>query len=198
MPYYSSIRYKIRNKAERKRALSGLKKLRAQLDQDVPSKDTEGHLLMATWNIRDFDKGNRRGFGKRMPESLFYIAEIISRFDFVAVQEINALDEWRDVMRILGSDWDYICTDTTDTSLGGNGERLTYVFDRRKVSFQNIAGEIVLPANMLISKALVEPDEDSNRKVYAGKQFRRSPFIAFFQASWFKFAICTVHIYFGA
>ncbi len=113
------------------------------------------------------------------------------------MQEINDLDEWRDVMDILGRDWDYIATDVTDSSLGGNGERLTYVFDTRKVSFQNVAGEIVLPNKMLISKSLVEPEGEKKRKLYTGKQFRRSPFMARFQAEWFKFSICTVHIYYG-
>lgn len=197
MLYYAALRDRIPDKADRLRAIEGLERLRAQLDAAIPAKDAENSLLLATWNIRDFDKGNRRGKGARLPETHFYIAEILSRFDFVAVQEINALGEWANVMRLLGRDWDYIATDVTDERLGGNGERLTYLFDRRKVLFQNIAGEIVLPMDMLISRALVEPAHEKKKAVYAGKQFRRSPFLAFFQAGWFKFAICTVHIYFG-
>jgi endonuclease/exonuclease/phosphatase family metal-dependent hydrolase len=194
MRYYY-LRYKIRSKAERNRVIDNLLALRQQLDRDVPNKDMENNLLMATWNIRDFAKTNRRGFGERLPETHFYIAEVISRFDFVAVQEVNELDEWEDVMDILGPSWDYIATDVTDTKLGGNGERLTFVFDKRKVWFQNIAGEIVLPRDMLISK--VEEQIEGERMV-AGKQFHRTPFFASFQAGWFKFDICTVHIYFGA
>ena len=198
MPFYSYLRSKVRNKKDRLRAVENLEKLRAQLDEDIPAKDSEKTLLLATWNIRDFAKKNRRGFGKRLPETWFYIAEIISRFDFVAVQEINDLGEWQQVMRILGRDWDYIATDVTDRSLGGNGERLTYVFDKRKVTFQNIAGEIVLPNKMLISRSLVVPKDEKAKKLYTGKQFRRSPFMARFQAEWFKFSICTVHIYYGS
>ena len=198
MPFYSYLNSKIRIKKHRLRAIENLEKLRAQLDRDIPAKDTEKTLLMATWNIRDFAKKNRRGFGKRLPETWFYIAEIISRFDFVAVQEINDLGEWQQVMRILGHDWDYLATDVTDSALGGNGERLTYVFDKRKVTFQNIAGEIVLPNKMLISKSLVVPEGEKSKKLFTGKQFRRSPFMARFQAEWFKFSICTVHIYYGS
>jgi len=161
--------------------------LRGSLDRNIPAKDLDETLLLATWNIRDFDKKNRKGFGKRSKESLFYIAEILSRFDFVAVQEVNRLDEWEEVMNILGPDFDYIATDVTHTSLGGNGERLLYLFDRRKVRHENIAGEIVLPSNMEISTAGSS----------VTKQFRRSPFVASFQSGWQKFDICTVHIYFG-
>jgi endonuclease/exonuclease/phosphatase family metal-dependent hydrolase len=198
MPFYASIRDHVRDRTARHRAILALERLRGQLDQTVPVKDAESSLLLATWNIRDFGKQNRRGYGNRLPETLYYIAEVISRFDFVAVQEINDLDEWAKVMRILGRDWDYLCSDVTATELGGNGERLTYVFDRRKVSFQNIVGEIVLPANMLVSRSLVEPAAEEDKKIYAGKQFRRSPYIGFFQAGWFKFAVCTVHLYYGA
>lgn len=197
MPYYSRLKYRFRDKKERVRVVGNLQKLRRQLDRDVPAKDADGNLLLASWNIRDFGKpGNRRGFGKRSPETFFYIAEILSRFDLIAVQEVNELPEWEEVMDILGPDWDYIATDETDKALGGNGERLTYCFDKRKVWFKNIAGEIVLPSKMLISKALVETEE--GKKLYTGKQFRRTPFVTSFQSGWFKFDICTVHLYYGA
>lgn len=196
MPYYYQLKYRVRDKSERARVIGHLQELREQLDEDVPAKDADRNLLIASWNIRDFGKpGNRRGFGKRAPESFFYIAEIISRFDFIAIQEINELDEWDQVMDILGPDWDYIATDVTDPSLGGNGERLSYCFDKRKLRFRNISGEIVLPSNMLISPAVVDTTE--GKKLYAGKQFRRTPFITSFQSGWFTFDVCTVHLYYG-
>jgi endonuclease/exonuclease/phosphatase family metal-dependent hydrolase len=197
MPFYSRLKYRFRGKSDRARVIGNLQKLRRQLDRDVPAKDADGNLILASWNIRDFGKpGSRRGFGKREPESFFYIAEILSRFDLIAVQEVNELPEWDEVMNILGPDWDYIATDETDRALGGNGERLTYCFDKRKVQFKNIAGEIVLPAKMLISSARVEMED--GEKLYTGKQFRRTPFVTSFQSGWFKFDICTVHLYYGA
>ena len=196
MPFYYSLRRAIRNPKERARVIGKLRELQGQLDADVPSKDADSNVLIATFNIRDFGApGTRRGFGKRQPESFFYIAEILSRFDFIAVQEVNELDEWEEVMDILGPDWDYIATDVTDRSLGGNGERLLYCFDKRKMWFKRIAGEIVLPTKMLISKALVTTEE--GKKLHAGKQFRRTPFVTSFQSGWFKFDICTVHIFYG-
>jgi hypothetical protein len=208
---YSRLRW-LKPEAERKRIVANLMALRTQLDEEVPPKNQEADLLLATWNLRDFAKDNRRGWGERFPESHFYIAEVLSRFDFVAVQEINELDEWEKVTRILGPSWEWIATDVTEGS-GGNGERLTYLYDRRKVWFQNIAGEIVLPANLLIT-ANVKAKSGDKEKIVAtvatngkngekeeekvGKQFRRTPFAALFQSAWFKFEICTVHIYYGA
>ena len=193
--FYSRLWSKIRNKDDRQRAVKNLLQLRSQLDRTVPPKDAEDNLLLASFNIRDLGKRNRRGWGKRLPESWFYLAEVISRFDFVAVQEVNELDEWQHIMDILGRDWDFIATDETDIKLGGNGERMTFVYDKRKVWFQNIAGEIVLPPNMLISGTEFEV---SGKKIIAGNQFKRTPFIASFQSGWLKFDICTVHLYFGA
>lgn len=196
---------KTRLKAEdRPRVVRNLIALRAQLDRDIPPKDAQDNLLLATWNVRDLGKTNRRGFGDRLPETYFYIAEVLSRFDFVAVQEVNELDEWKRITEVLGYDWGWIATDVTDTALGGNGERLTYLYDRRKVSFQNIAGEIVLPASLLITANLEVEEEDEPTATTevesstVGKQFRRTPFTALFQSAWFKFDICTVHIYYGA
>jgi len=194
MPYYANLQHTV-PEADRKRAIGNLLALREQLKASVPDKDLDNTLLLATWNLRDFGKKNRRGFGDRLAETHFYIAEVISRFDLVAIQEINALPEWSLVMAILGHEWDYIATDVTDTKLGGNGERLTFVFDKRKVAFKNIAGEIVLPDDMLISKAELEVEAG---KIVAGKQFRRTPFVVSFQSGWLKFDICTVHLYFGA
>jgi exonuclease III len=208
---YSRLRW-LKPETERKRIVGNLMALRTQLDEEVPPKNSESDLLLATWNLRDFAKDDRRGWGERFPESHFYIAEVLSRFDFVAVQEINELDEWEKVTRILGPSWDWIATDVTEGS-GGNGERLTYLYDKRKVWFQNIAGEVVLPANLLIT-ANVKPKSGDKEKIETtvaaegkegdkeeekvGKQFRRTPFAALFQAAWFKFEICTVHIYYGA
>lgn len=196
MPYYHYLKQWIRNADERQRVVDNLIKLRAQLDKDIPPKDAEDTVLIATWNIRDFGKNPGFGHGRRSREDFFYIAEILSRFDFVAIQEINEIEEFDDyIMPILGREWQYIATDVTDRALGGNGERLTYLYDTRKIWFKNIAGELVLPSKLLISAAV--ETEDKENKFYEGKQFRRSPFVASFQSGWFKFDICTVHIYFG-
>ena len=200
---YSLLRRRI-PEADRNRVIRNLVALRDQLDAEIPAKDAEDNLLLATWNVRDLGKVNRRGFGERLAETYFYIAEVLSRFDFVAVQEVNELEEWQRVTEVLGPDFGWIATDVTDPAIGGNGERLTYLFDTRRVWFQNVAGEIVLPAKLLITEN-VEPEEGEAdtetvrvEEKEIGKQFRRTPFTALFQASWLKFEICTVHIYYGS
>jgi exonuclease III len=140
------------------------------------------NLLLATWNIRDFDS-NKFKHGPRINESFYYIAEIISAFDIVALQEVyknlKALQRVRD---ILGNNWDFITTDVTE-GRSGNKERMTFIYDANKVIFKNIAGEIVLPETKLI----------------AGKrQFARTPYLVAFQSGWFRFMLCTVHIYYGS
>ena len=180
MPYYPAIkRFK---KEDRERTVSSLQRLRGKLTRDIPPRDIEDTLLLATWNLRDFDS-NKFGHGPRVPEAFHYIAEVISRFDIVAIQEVNDdLRPFKHVMSLLGPWWDYITTDLT-AGRGGNNERGTIVYDRRKVRFDNIAGEIVLPDNLLID---------------GSRQFARTPYIVSFKAGWFNFSLCTVHLYYGS
>ena len=118
--------------------------IRSPLPDGVPRRTRESSILIGTWNLRDFDN-NKYRHGPRRRESLFYIAEIISAFDVCALQEINEdLDPLRDVLRLLGPDWDFIATDVT-VGASGNRERMAFVYDKSKVRFRNIAGEIVLP-----------------------------------------------------
>ncbi len=160
--------------------------LRAQLSggppQGAPRRTQQSSIIIGTWNLRDFDN-NKFRHGPRRRESLLYIAEIISAFDVCALQEVSEdLEPLRQVLRLLGPDWDFIATDVT-IGTSGNRERMAFVYDKSKISFRNIAGELVLPKTALL------PDEE---------QFARTPFLVCLQAGWFKFTLCTVHIYFGS
>ncbi|MDH3530004.1 MAG: endonuclease/exonuclease/phosphatase family protein [Acidobacteriota bacterium] len=186
MPYYAKL--KRLSEKDRKRIVAGIQRLRLQFDQNqFPYKKTDRSLILGTWNIRNFDD-DRFNYGPRTEEALYYIAEIISRFDVIAVQEVcedvSPLDR---VIGLLGRQYDYILTDVTHSSLGGNKERLGFIYDRDKVRFRGIAGEIVLPEKMLIS-------ETTDKK----RQFARTPFGVEFQSGWFKFQFSTVHIFFGS
>jgi len=185
MPYYKPI--KDLSAAERKRTVAGIQRLRKQFaDMRFPSKKASESLILGTWNIRNFDD-DRFNYGPRLKESLHYIAEILSRFDVVAVQEIcSDLAPLNRLMGLLGQQYDYIMTDVTHSGLGGNKERLGFIYDRNKVGFKGVAGEIVLPDKMLIGGS---PDKK--------RQFSRTPFGVEFQAGWFKFLFLTVHIYYG-
>jgi len=53
MPFYSEIR---RMRPDMKaRTLSGLKRLRNQLDKEMPVKTRTQTLVLGTWNLRNFD-----------------------------------------------------------------------------------------------------------------------------------------------
>ncbi len=166
----------------------------------VRARKSDSALLLATWNIRDFDS-NKFGWGPRLPETFYYLAEMISCFDLVAIQEVNEdLGPFRKLMRILGREWDYIVTDVTEGS-GGNGERMAFVFNTKKVWFRKIAGEIVLPnGQLVVARKKVKPKDQPEipaTTVEIQQQFARSPFLVAFQSGWFRFSLCTVHIYYG-
>ncbi|MEO0983848.1 MAG: endonuclease/exonuclease/phosphatase family protein [Pseudomonadota bacterium] len=187
MPFYGDLRdrdlFSVDEKDWVSRRLLDLRaRLKSGPPDGVPDRTLRSSLIVGTWNIRDFDN-NKYRHGPRRRESLFYIAETISAFDICALQEVNEdLGPLKKVMRILGPNWDFIATDVT-VGPSGNRERMAFVFDKRKVRFRNIAGEIVLPKHKLL------PDE---------RQFARTPFMVSFQAGWFKFSLCTVHIFFGS
>lgn len=165
---------------KRARAVAGLQRLRSALRTELPGRTATGTLLLATWNIREFDSGK---YGYRDAEAYYCIAEIISRFDLVAVQEVrDGLYALRRLRRILGGDWDFIVTDVT-LGRSGNAERMAYLFDRRKVTFTGLAAELVLPEGLRVTDAPV--------------QFARSPFVAGFRAEWAYLTLITVHIYYG-
>ena len=184
------------NKNGRKRTSLNLTKLKEQIKEDINLKDIDNNLLLATWNIRDLGANGPKHGGRNM-EDLYYIAEIISAFDFVAVQEVNELEEWEIIMDLLGRNWSYIATDISDYADGGNGERMTFVWDTRKVWFKNIAGEVVLSRTNLISEAITVPKKDKKFNP-TKRQFARTPFLVSFQSGWLKFDVCTVHIYYGS
>jgi endonuclease/exonuclease/phosphatase family metal-dependent hydrolase len=168
----------------RARAVARLLSLRQALraDADAPPERAQNTLLLASWNLREFDSPK---WGARLPESYAYIAEILSRFDLVAVQE--ARDDLRALERLmfrLGRDWSYLVSDVTE-GRAGNGERLAFVYDTRKVRFLGMAGELVLP-----------PVTRGGTTVPA-TQVARTPLMAAFQVGWTRFVLTTVHILYG-
>ncbi len=178
MPYYPGLNY---NKAlawEKKFVRDRLLLLKDQLAGTVPKKTVDETFLLATWNIREFDSEK---YGARLDSTYYYMAEIISHFDLVAVQEVrDDLTAFKRLMRILGNDWEYVVSDITEGK-AGNGERMAFIYDNRKVQFRRMAGELVLP----------------EKKGGKTLQFARTPYIVSFQSGWFKFNITTAHAYYG-
>jgi exonuclease III len=156
MPFYTWLRPRSDDDIEtlntKRRAAQKLKDLRAafkahvdasELPQGVePPSDTSRYVRIATWNIREFDSTS---YGRRSQEAKAYIAEILSHFDLIALQEIRRdLDALNDVKALLGPNWDYIATDVTEGK-SGNDERMAFLFNRDRVWFRHVAGELTLP-----------------------------------------------------
>ncbi|MCL2644422.1 MAG: endonuclease/exonuclease/phosphatase family protein [Betaproteobacteria bacterium] len=177
MPYYAGIK-QIKDETARQRTVEGMHRLRKALSAEIPARTANDTLLLATWNIREFDSGK---YGYRPEESYYYIAEILSRFDLIAIQEVrDGLYPLQNLQRLLGDWWGFLVTDVT-LGASGNSERLAYLYDRRKVSFTGLAAELVLP-----------PD-----KTQPVLQLARTPYIAGFRAGWAFMTLVTVHIYYG-
>lgn len=163
---------------ERKRIIENVLELRKTLDVQIPMKQNDKNLLLASWNIKEFGH-----IKERLPESYFYIAEIINRFDLVAIQEIKStLDGLNLIMKLLGTNWGYLITDITEGT-DGNKERFAYLYDKRKVKPSGLSGEIVLW-------------DDLTKNSFV-KQLKRSPAITGFQAGWKEFSVLNVHLHPG-
>ena len=151
-----------------------LLRLRAMLGSDITARRQPNSLIIGSWNIRHFDGGR-----PRLPESFHYIAEIIDHFDICALQEVKDLDAMERLMDLLGPNWDYFVNDSSGGGRG-NHERMAFVYNKNKVFFRNLIGELVVPMDALPG----------------GEQVGRTPFFASFQAGWFKFTLCSAHIIF--
>ncbi|HSD61998.1 MAG TPA: endonuclease/exonuclease/phosphatase family protein [Burkholderiales bacterium] len=168
--------------------------LRAALDAAIPARMLDRNLLIATWNLRAFGDLTEKwqsGAGdspKRDLHSLLCIAEILSRFDVVAIQESRSnLKALRHTLKALGRNWGLILTDVTEGQ-AGNGERLAFIFDTRRVRPSGLACELVVP-------------EERLAQVGAGalkRQFARTPYAVSFEAGGKTFILVTLHVLYGS
>lgn len=184
MPFYKDLNA---TTPAGKRTIERLLQLRQQLDAEVPPKAAEETILLATWNIREFDSP---AYGDRIPEAFYYIAEIIARFDLVAIQEVRQdLRALNRLMDILGGRWDCIFSDVTEGTQG-NGERMAFLFDKRKVQLGGLSGQLVLPP-------LESRGQDGKTVYQPVSQIVRTPMMVGFRTGWTDFILTTVHIIYG-
>ncbi|MEO1260767.1 MAG: endonuclease/exonuclease/phosphatase family protein [Bacteroidota bacterium] len=161
MPFYYGLKIKPGDSAKvqtkKRRVVEKLGLLREALNQHIDESrknPTNAQTVkIATWNIREFG-GNK--YGGRTYEDLFYMAEIISKFDLIALQEVRKdLQEFKDLRRILGPSWHYVASDVTDGS-AGNQERMVFLYNSDVVRFRHIAGELTLKENNKIRASFGE------------------------------------------
>ena len=173
--------------------LADLARLRSALDEDLPAKALDRNLLIATWNVRAFGDltekwvSSEEDTPKRDLSSLLCIAEIVSRFDVVAVQEArDNLKALRHLVHVLGPNWGLSLTDVTEGA-PGNGERMAFLFDTRRVVPSGLACEIVVP-------------EEQLGPIDAGalrRQFARTPYAVSFRSGEKTFVLVTLHVLYG-
>ncbi|MBP0905641.1 endonuclease/exonuclease/phosphatase family protein [Mariniflexile gromovii] len=146
----------------------------------IPEK-TDGKLLIATWNIANL------GLQKRWNEHYKLIAEIISWFDIIAIQETNDnLEGLYNIELELPNHYDLIFSDA-----GGNNERFAFIFDNQKIDRLQLVAEISIP-----------PKDHRHIKLKGVKSkftgFDRTPYLCSFQWKNHKLIFITVHSYFGS
>lgn len=164
---------------DKKRTISNLLRLRKGIYSKIPNKTLDTNLLLSSWNIKNFGT-----LKKRTAESLYYIAEIINAFDIVAVQEVNRdLNDFKKVLRLLGSHWKYTLSDVTEGN-SGNDERFGFIYDSRRVTHSGLSGEIVIPPEYIENNTII-------------RQLKRTPTFTGFESGWRKFSIVSVHLHPG-
>lgn len=175
--------------------LADLKRLRSALDREIPERTMDHNLLIGTWNIRAF--GGLTSKWQAGPDdspmrdlhSIRCIAEILSRFDVVAIQEVKGrLRALRHTLKALNDPdphWGFILTDVTRGS-AGNDERMAFLFDTRRARPSGLAAELVLPENELG----MEPGA-------MNKQFARTPYAVSFYSAGQTFILVTLHVKYG-
>lgn len=171
-----------------------LNRLATGLDKAIPPRSVDRNLLIATWNVREFGGLTEKWAAasedspKRDLHALRCIAALISRFDVVAVQEVQgSIKALRHMLKYLGPHWGFILTDVTRGDRGG-GERMAFVYDTRRVKPSGLACELVVPEEWL---ARGVSDETLTR------QFARTPYAVSFLSGQQTFILVALHVYYG-
>lgn len=157
----------------------GLQVLRGRIDPEgkpLPSSKLDETLNLATWNVREF------GRSPREDASIHYIAEVLGKFDLIALIELrDDLHDLDRVLPILGPYWRVLYSDANADD-PGNDERIAFLYDSRAVTPTGLAAEV-----------------DPFRAKGADGQWRstmeywRSPYMASFRAGDFDFVLVGVH-----
>jgi endonuclease/exonuclease/phosphatase family metal-dependent hydrolase len=148
--------------------------------REIPGRSSKT-LLAATWNLTNF------GVQVRSDNDLALMAEIISWFDLVAIQEVaDSLDQLRQLLTHLPASYRIILSDT-----GGNDERAGFIYHSRKLKRLELAAEVAVPPS----------DQRFIRMRGISGTFRgfdRNPYAVAFRAGSLEFTAVSVHLFFGS
>lgn len=148
--------------------------------REIPPKDKDS-LLIATWNIANLGQHIRTEDHYRL------IAEVLSWFDVIAIQEVaDDLKGLYALEQFIGTKYHMLFNDT-----GGNNERAAYIYDASKVQLGQMIGELAIP-----------PKDQRYIKIKGVKSqfsgFDRNPFIASFHYQEQRFILVNAHLYYGS
>lgn len=147
------------------------------LNKHIPAKVIDRNIILGTWNIRELSPGIRGD------ESYGLIAEVVSRYDIIAIQELKtSIEPLERIKEHLGSHWRYIVSHPCLSSKG-SGERMAFLYDTRRVEFSGISSFI---------------GHYGQQGKVSLNQFSRAPFMAGFSAGGFDFFLCNVHLYYDS
>jgi len=160
--------------------VNALRKYRdTQAGMQIPAAKPKT-LRVATWNIANLGEQDREDIHLKI------IAEIISWFDIVAVQETKEnAEHFKKIVGFAGSKYKFIFSDAA-----GNNERMAFIYDSNKVKVLEEVAEYAIP-----------PSDYSDIKITGAPAsfngFDRSPYLVSFAAGNFQFTLMTVHLYYG-
>ncbi|MCP4875238.1 MAG: endonuclease/exonuclease/phosphatase family protein [Gammaproteobacteria bacterium] len=150
-------------------------------NRNIPAIGQAGQLMLASWNIANL------GVHKRRSEDLRVIAQILSWFEIVAIQEIaDNLDDFLSVLAELPTHFAWIFNDRA-----GNDERSAYIYDTRRVSLSPKIGEVVIV------------DSDRRYITLPGIErrfhgFNRNPYLAGFKIENSDLLLTNCHLIYGS
>jgi endonuclease/exonuclease/phosphatase family metal-dependent hydrolase len=148
--------------------------------RSIPER-AQDKMLVATWNIANL------GAQQRRDQDLSIIAEIISWFDIVAIQECREnFGDLFDLHDKLAGSYRVIMSDA-----GGNNERMAFLYDGGKLTALEEIGEIAFPPSRYKTVKLPGIQLQFNG-------FDRSPYLAAFSAGVTSFMFVNVHLFFGS
>ena len=148
----------------------------------IPARQV-GKLLLGSWNIANLgDDGQARG-----DADIAVLAEILSWFDLIAVQEVKEnLTDFNRLMAALPASYQSVFTDKA-----GNNERLSYIYDSARVHRLELAGEIAIPP---ASHRYIKIPNSTQK--FDG--FDRNPYAVAFEIDGFVVTVVNAHLYFGS
>jgi endonuclease/exonuclease/phosphatase family metal-dependent hydrolase len=147
--------------------------------RQIPER-TPDTILAATWNLANL------GLQIRRDQDRSLIAEVLSWFDLVAIQECREnFSDLFDLQFKLGPDYKVVMSDTA-----GNDERLSFIYDSRKLTLLEEVGEIAFsPTDLRYIKlpGITQPFQG----------YDRTPYLASFAVGITSIVFVNVHLFWG-